>query len=418
MPSCVCSRTRAQQRPLTQMQASQSHHHQHYHRETKLRRDARDRRMRHVAALVLFGGGVAAAAARHGSTSSDSDLSDSSDAVPPIHHGIRHSTTLADATHAFVLAEDNFFSKTFLLGVAFAVAFSFTMLISYVLTMATTHSVRKCGVPDNYVRILRYILQAVGIFISFAVAFGVVGMNLLGVLVSFGVISLALSEGIRSPVANVAAALSLQMDPNMRVGSYIEVRLYSGEVRGRIVSMDSHCVVINTQDILEALVAPTNAANAKQQQSPDHVAPAPVFDALGRQLSRLCRVPNNMLYDAIIFTYKPSHMTSANAGTSQQMPSQQHSARQLSATLVAPSPASPSRHVAPPPRSAAAAALSQGLSASAAAAQGHSGSAVSSLVFTSSSAGGSGDSTYAPRLNWGSAARPVYRTGDQTQNYT
>jgi small-conductance mechanosensitive channel len=100
------------------------------------------------------------------------------------------------------------------------------------------------GIERGVVRISKYVVYVVGLF----VVVGVLGVDLTSLLLGLGAFSVAISFAISNMIQNLVSMLIVLGEKAFEVGDVIQVRVGRKEYRGRVVKIWIRCAVIRTED--------------------------------------------------------------------------------------------------------------------------------------------------------------------------
>lgn len=100
------------------------------------------------------------------------------------------------------------------------------------------------GIARRIVRVSKYVVYVVGLF----VVVGVLGVDLTSVLLGLGAFSIAISFATSNIIQNLVSGLIVLGEKAFEVGDVIEVRVGGKEYRGRVVKIGIRCAVIRTED--------------------------------------------------------------------------------------------------------------------------------------------------------------------------
>lgn len=100
------------------------------------------------------------------------------------------------------------------------------------------------GIARGIVRVSKYVVYVVGLF----VVVGVLGVDLTSVLLGLGAFSIAISFATSNIIQNLVSGLIVLGEKAFEVGDVIEVRVGGKEYRGRVVKIGIRCAVIRTED--------------------------------------------------------------------------------------------------------------------------------------------------------------------------
>ena len=114
---------------------------------------------------------------------------------------------------------------------------------------------QRFGAPRHYRAVLSYLLP-IGIFIgSLWLALAAVGIDFVGIVLSFGVLSIVLSVGLSGIIGNVFAGIMIQISDLVQPGNDIEIN----GVRGTVLEMSLSNVLLQRHDDPDDFIAVPNS---------------------------------------------------------------------------------------------------------------------------------------------------------------
>ena len=100
------------------------------------------------------------------------------------------------------------------------------------------------GIARGIVRVSKYVVYVVGLF----VVVGVLGVDLTSVLLGLSAFSIAISFAISNIIQNSVSGLIVLGEKAFEVGDVIQVRVGGKEYRGRVAKIGIRSAVIETKD--------------------------------------------------------------------------------------------------------------------------------------------------------------------------
>jgi len=143
---------------------------------------------------------------------------------------VEDADKLAVVSHDF-FAE--FIPDVLLIFLVFA---AFT-LITFVWTTLWGFMLRKCRLPEHWVRLTQYLWAVTLLLFGLAAAFGAVGIDFGQLFLGFGLFSIAFSTGVGSTIANVFSGIMLQTHGLYEHHDKVRLLGYNN-LTGRIESMN------------------------------------------------------------------------------------------------------------------------------------------------------------------------------------
>lgn len=128
--------------------------------------------------------------------------------------------------------------------IAFAVIVIFSLVVAKILPLIFDEILRRFRTPDNYRATFWYILQGIIVVFGLWLGLAAIGIDFFGILFTFGVITIAISQAIGPSLGNVFSGLMVQTEGHVRIGRDITVE----GVRGIVVEMSLSAVTIKRVD--------------------------------------------------------------------------------------------------------------------------------------------------------------------------
>lgn len=126
--------------------------------------------------------------------------------------------------------------------VGFAIIFTFALVLAYVLPMLFDEILRRFQTPRNFRRLFDILAKLTIVIIGLWLGLAAVGIDFFGIVLTFGVITIAVSYGIGQIVSNVFGGIMLQTNDRVQVGSDISIQ----GIRGVVVEMTLECVMLQS----------------------------------------------------------------------------------------------------------------------------------------------------------------------------
>jgi hypothetical protein len=128
--------------------------------------------------------------------------------------------------------------------ILFAVIFGFGLLLTNILPLFFEEVLMRFGAPRHYRAAWSYFLY-IGVFLaSLWFALAAVGIDFFGVIITLGVVSIAVSVGISGIISNIASGFTIQINDIAEIGQDIEIN----SVRGIVVEMNLSNVIVRLAD--------------------------------------------------------------------------------------------------------------------------------------------------------------------------
>lgn len=128
--------------------------------------------------------------------------------------------------------------------VVLAVTYVVAKIVSKVLGKVFEKTPFPEGIERGIVRVSRYVVYVVGLF----VVVGVLGVDLTSVLLGLGAFSIAISFATSNIIQNLVSGLIVLGEKAFVVGDVIQVRVGGKKYRGRVTKIGIRCAVIRTED--------------------------------------------------------------------------------------------------------------------------------------------------------------------------
>lgn len=138
--------------------------------------------------------------------------------------------------------------------ITFAVIVSFSLVIAKILPLIFDEILRRFRTPENYRAGFWLFLQ--GLIVVFGIWLGLaaVGIDFFGILFTFGVITIGITQAIGAPLGNIFSGFMVQTEGYVRRGQDITVE----GVRGIVVDIGLSSVTIKRIDANILSVIPNN----------------------------------------------------------------------------------------------------------------------------------------------------------------
>ncbi len=132
----------------------------------------------------------------------------------------------------------------------FALIFGFGLLLAKLLPLFTEEFLARIGAMQN-VRIVWAYITFLGVFAAALwIALAAIGINVWQILITFGILTLALTAGFQVVISNTVSAFAIQLTNKTETGQEISVN----GVRGIVVEMNLADVLVRLVDGSEDLV--------------------------------------------------------------------------------------------------------------------------------------------------------------------
>ena len=128
--------------------------------------------------------------------------------------------------------------------VVLAVTYVVAKVVSKVLGKVFERTPFPEGIERGIVRVSRYVVYVVGLF----VVVGVVGVDLTSVFLGLGAFSIAISFATSNIIQNLVSGLIVLGEKAFVVGDVIQVRVGGKEYRGRVVKIGIRCAVLESEE--------------------------------------------------------------------------------------------------------------------------------------------------------------------------
>lgn len=157
---------------------------------------------------------------------------------------IARSLSMAEGARAALDFVEDMFAVRLPKLFIFAIIFGFGLLLTSVLPIFLEEVLSRLGAP-RHVRVgwgyLTYVATFIG---ALWVALAAVGIDFLGIVLTLGVVTIAVSVGVQAIIGNIASAFTIQITDKAELGQDITVN----GVRGIIVEMNLSDVVLRLPD--------------------------------------------------------------------------------------------------------------------------------------------------------------------------
>jgi small-conductance mechanosensitive channel len=208
--------------------------------------------IRHIAALVLlhngrqFVGGQEQAAAAANEQQPRFVLSHS--------RTFASSVILQNVHNVMSFVEELFAVRLPRFGI-FIVIFAFGIVLAKIVPLVFDDILKRFRVPRHYRACFRYLLQ-IGIFVlGLWLALASVGIDFVGIVLTFGVVSIVISAGVSGTISNVFSGIMLQTNDMVQLGHDITIN----GIRGIVVDMSLSSVSLQrVEDDSNTVVVPNN----------------------------------------------------------------------------------------------------------------------------------------------------------------
>jgi len=122
----------------------------------------------------------------------------------------------------------------------FAVILTFGVILARVVPLVFNEILRRFRVARHYRACARYLLQ-IGIFVlALWLSLAAIGIDFVGIVLTFGVVSIVISAGVSGTVSNVFGGIMLQTDDTVQYGHDITIN----GIRGIVVGMSLSSVTL------------------------------------------------------------------------------------------------------------------------------------------------------------------------------
>lgn len=165
--------------------------------------------------------------------------------------------------------------------VTFAVILIFAIILANIIPMIFDEIGRRFQAPRNYRAVVHYFVEISIIILGLWLALAAVGIDFLGIVLTFGVVTIAISAGVSIYVSNMFGGIQLQTEGRIQVGQIISVN----GTRGMVLEMTLSCVAVRLMDDKGALT--TTVGDIPNHYFPQYITmrenAVPADDANGRQ---------------------------------------------------------------------------------------------------------------------------------------
>jgi hypothetical protein len=151
-------------------------------------------------------------------------------------------TFVRDA-HIVALTTHDFFAEVLPGLLLVFLVFAGFAVLTWIWTTVWAFLLRRCGLPEHWVRLTTYLWAIVMVLFGLAAAFGAVGINFGHLFIGFGLLSIAFSAGVGSTIANLFSGIMLQTHGLYANHERVRLPSYNG-LTGSIVSMNLLHVVV------------------------------------------------------------------------------------------------------------------------------------------------------------------------------
>jgi small-conductance mechanosensitive channel len=163
--------------------------------------------------------------------------------------------SMADNMHRLMEFVEELFAVRIPKLIAFLVILSFACVLALIIPMLFEEILRRFQTPKHYRNAFRYVLQISIVIIGLWLALAAIGIDFLGIVLTFGVVSIAISPGIGSLVSDVTGAISLQTNDIIQVGTELTIN----GLRGVVIHMTFSKVGMQASDDPQDIIWVPNA---------------------------------------------------------------------------------------------------------------------------------------------------------------